>query len=136
MTSKPNLKQSETISRLSGTARQIQQKPIDNQQVIQSLLGELRSVKERLKALKQQEDAILANLTDLFSSGLMDDAKDCGEDRWLGNGITLTRQTRQGGWDYSEPCANRIKELQAADIESGAAVRKPESHYWRANLAN
>ena len=100
MTSKPNSKQSETISRLSGTARQIQQKPIDNQQVIQSLLGELRGVKERARALKQQEEAILANLTDLFSSGLMDDAKDCGEDRWLGNGITLTRQTRQGGWDY------------------------------------
>ena len=131
-----NSKQSETISRLSTTSRSIPQKPIASQEQIQGLLNSLRSIKERARALKQQEEATLAELTALLEAGEMEDAKDCGEERWLGQGITLTRQSRAGSWSYSPDALDKIKVIQQQDIDSGLAARKPDAQFWRAQLAD
>lgn len=131
-----NSKHSETISKLCGVAREIPQKPIENQEQIQGLLNSLRSIKNRIKALKEQEEETLAELTTMLKAGALEDAKDCGEDRWLGQGITLTRQTRSGGWTYSDDAADKIRFIQQQDIDSGAAVRKPDTQFWRAQLAD
>jgi len=96
----------------------------------------LKSIKSRIKALKEQEEETLAELTTMHKAGALEDAKDCGEDRWLGQGITLTRQTRSGGWTYSDEAADRIRFIQQQDIDSGAAVRKPDTQFWRAQLAD
>lgn len=136
VTSMSNSKHSETISRLSSTTRNIPQKPIENQERIQGLLNSLRSIKERSRALKAQEEEALAELTMLLEAGDMEDAKDCGEERWLGQGITLTRQSRTGGWTYSPEAVDKIKLIQQQDIDSGLAARKPDTQFWRAQLAD
>ena len=131
-----NSKHSETIARLSSTTRNIPQKPIENQERIQGLLNSLRRIKELRKALNGQEEQTLAELTELLEAGEMEDAKDCGEERWLGQGITLTRQSRTGGWTYSPEAVDKIKFIQQQDIDSGLAARKPDTQFWRAQLAD
>ena len=90
----------------------------------------LKSIKHTLKALKQQETEALAELDRMLAAGEMDDARDCGEDRWEITGMTLTRVKKMGGWIHSAEAKLKIDEIQAADIESGAATRKPGSEYW------
>ena len=90
----------------------------------------LRSIKANKKSLEKQEKEALAELDRMLAAGEMEDARDCGEDRWQITGMTLTRVKKMGGWIHSAEAKLKIDEIQAADIESGAATRKPASEYW------
>ena len=94
----------------------------------------LRSIKANKKSLEKQEKEALAELDRMLAAGEMEDARDCGEDRWQITGMTLTRVKKMGTWIHSPEAKLKIDEIQAADIESGAAQRKPPSEYWSARF--
>ena len=96
----------------------------------------LASIKRNKKALEAQEKEALAELDRMLAAGEMDDARDCGEDRWLCTGMTLTRVKKMGGWVHSAEAKLKIDEIQSKDIESGAATRKPPSEYWTTKLTS
>ena len=96
----------------------------------------LRSIKANKKSLEKQEKEALAELDRMLAAGEMEDARDCGEDRWQITGMTLTRVKKMGGWIHSAEAKLKIDEIQAADIESGAATRKPASEYWTTKLSS
>ena len=94
----------------------------------------LRSIKANKKSLEKQEKEALAELDRMLAAGEMEDARDCGEDRWQITGMTLTRVKKMGSWIHSPEAKLKIDEIQAADIESGAATRKPASEFWSTRL--
>ena len=96
----------------------------------------LASIKRNKKALEAQEKEALATLDEMLADGSMDDARDCGEDRWLCAGMVLTRGQRMGGWIHSAEAKLKIDAIQSADIENGKAQRKPPTSYWTARLSD
>ena len=94
----------------------------------------LRSIKANKKSLEKQEKEALAELDRMLAAGEMEDARDCGEDRWQITGMTLTRVKKMGSWIHSPEAKLKIDEIQSQDIESGAATRKPASEYWTTKL--
>ena len=96
----------------------------------------LKTIKHNIKSLKKEEEKALAELDRMLAAGEMDDARDCGEDRWEITGMTLTRVKKMGGWVHSPEAKLKIDEIQTQDIESGAAKRKPPSEFWTTKLTS
>ena len=96
----------------------------------------LASIKRNLKSLQAEEKEALAVLDEMLAEGQMDDARDCGEDRWVCTGMVLTRGRRMGGWIHSAEAKLKIDAIQSADIENGKAQRKPPVSYWTARLSD
>ena len=96
----------------------------------------LASIKRNKKALEAQEKEALAELDRMLAAGEMDDARDCGEDRWVCTGMTLTRVQKRGRWVHSSDAKLKISEIQAADIESGKAKQEPATTYWTTKLTD
>ena len=94
----------------------------------------LRSIKANKKSLEKQEKEALAELDRMLAAGEMEDARDCGEDRWQITGMTLTRVKKMGGWIHSAEAKLKIDEIQSQDIESGAAKQKPPTEFWSTRL--
>jgi hypothetical protein len=109
-------------------------KQTENQRTVIEQLEWLRSIKANKKSLEKQEKEALAELDRMLAAGEMDDARDCGEDRWQITGMTLTRVKKMGSWIHSPEAKLKIDEIQSQDIESGAATRKPPTEYWTTKL--
>ena len=60
----------------------------------------------------------------MYAAGLMDDSRDCGEDRWGITGMTMQRIRKMGTWIHS-PSKLKIDAIQAEDIEQGRANVSP-----------
>ena len=96
----------------------------------------LRSIKANKKSLEQQEKQALAELERMYETGLMDDSRDCGEDRWEITGFTVQRIRKMGTWIHSPEAKLKIDAIQAEDIEQGHAKRKPPSCYFTTKLTD
>ena len=111
-------------------------KQTENQRTVIEQLEWLRSIKANKKSLEKQEKEAITELERMYAAGLMDDSRDCGEDRWLCTGMVLTRGKRMGGWIHSAEAKLKIDAIQSADIENGKAQRKPPTFYWTARLSD
>ena len=111
-------------------------KQTENQRTVIEQLEWLRSIKANKKSLEKQEKEAIAELERMYESGLMDDSRDCGEDRWEITGFTVQRINKMGGWIHSAEAKLKIDAIQAEDIENGHAKRKPGTSYFTTKLTD
>jgi hypothetical protein len=111
-------------------------KQTENQRTVIEQLEWLRSIKSNKKSLEKQEKEAIAELERMYESGLMDDSKDCGEDRWEITGMTMQRIRKMGTWIHSPEAKLKIDAIQAEDIEQGHARRKEPTEYFSCKLTD
>ena len=120
----PNSKQTGISSKLRSTSRRTT-KQTENQRTVIEQLEWLWSIKANKKSLEKQEKEALAELDRMLAAGEMDDARDCGEDRWQITGMTLTRVKKMGSWIHSpEPSLRSTK----SNLRTSKVAQQLESH--------
>ena len=112
------------------------QKQTENQRTVIEQLEWIRSIKATKKSLEQQEKQALAELEEMYQRGLLEDSKDCGEERWEITGMTVQRIRKMGTWIHSSEAKLKIDAIQAEDIEQGHAKRKKPSEYFTCKLSD
>ena len=132
----PNSKQIGTSSKLRSTSRQVTTKQTENQRTVIEQLEWLRSIKANKKSLEKQEKEAIAELERMYESGLMEDSKDCGEERWEITGFTVQRIRKMGTWIHSPEAKLKIDAIQAEDIEQGLAKRKAPVEYFTTKITD
>ena len=111
-------------------------KQTENQRTVIEQLEWLRSIKSNKKSLEKQEKEAIAELERMYESGLMEDSKDCGEERWEITGFTVQRIRKMGTWIHSPEAKLKIDAIQAEDIEQGLAKRKAPVEYFTTKLTD
>lgn len=100
------------------------------------LLEKLSAVKHRLKTDAASEKDLIAKLDVLLELGYLDELRDGGEDRWIVEGMKLTRYQKRA-WQYSDQTAKlelELKQCRAAEQANGDATCAI-TDTWRATLS-
>ena len=94
------------------------------------IVSELKKIKEQQTYLKALEDQLKNELETHFEQQNI-------EDKFISQGMVVSRAKKQGKWVYSEfteqYAAKLNKDLKARmanEREEGTAKQKPPTHYW------
>ena len=96
----------------------------------------LRSIKSNKKSLEKQEKEAIAELERMYAAGLMDDSKDCGEDRWEITGMTMQRIRKMGTWIHSPEANLKLTQFRRKTLNKVAPDVKNPTEYFSCKLTD